>query len=99
MAKRAQYELVSARVASFSEGHGWPHGPKHRANPETLAEAGFRFVPDDESDLAKCFSCSKGLSDWAPDDDPFETHYNHNPKCVWALARCSVVTDKDKRGK
>ena len=96
--RNLRYELETDRRESFDLGNGWPHGKKHLATPAKLAEAGFYFIHDEDADVVKCFSCGKVLSQWDPDDDPFSIHFQKNPKCEWALARCSIVLDKDARG-
>ncbi|KAH7105161.1 hypothetical protein BKA62DRAFT_827276 [Auriculariales sp. MPI-PUGE-AT-0066] len=97
--RKLQFELESDRVESFRRGSGWPHGQGFAATPNSLAQAGFRFMWDDGDDMVKCFACGKGLSDWEAADDPFAIHFQKNPKCEWALARCSVELDKDARGR
>lgn len=74
----------------------WPHPASFKATPETLAEAGFYFYPDSESeDNVACFMCKKNLGGWEPDDDPFTIHYDRcGNDCAWAIVRCQRALDK-----
>ncbi|CAK1547387.1 unnamed protein product [Leptosia nina] len=50
-----------------------------------MAEAGFYSVatgPKD-ADAAKCFLCGKELDGWESNDDPWEEHKSHAPKCAF----------------
>ncbi|KAG8955394.1 hypothetical protein FRC04_008745 [Tulasnella sp. 424] len=72
----------------------WPHPSTFKANPSTLAQAGF-FYPDRNDpnasgivDEVECFMCGHTLGGWEEQDDP---HYEHakrvkQTKCSWALA-------------
>lgn len=85
----------SSKKPQSTVGASWPHPDSYRATPETLAQAGFRFLPTDEKpDNVVCFTCGHGLGFWEPEDDPFSEHLSHSPKCVWAIARCSIELDK-----
>lgn len=100
-----------ARFHTFSKGKRvkkgstttllkWPHSSTFRATPETLAEAGFYFTPSlDTPDAVRCFTCSKELSDWEQDDDPFSEHIRRGVSCCWAIARCGLRDDMDEAGK
>ena len=87
---------TSSSVASIK----WPHSPDFKANANTLAEAGFFFSPSwDDRDSVACFLCGKELSDWDADDDPFEIHYTKcKSSCAWAVVRCGLTEDLDKKG-
>ncbi|KAH7911178.1 hypothetical protein BJ138DRAFT_1135554 [Hygrophoropsis aurantiaca] len=78
----------------------WPHPPTFKANPNTLAEAGFYYDPSwDDRDCVACFLCGKELSDWDADDDPFEIHYTKcRTTCSWAVVRCGLSEDLDADG-
>ncbi|EMD31913.1 hypothetical protein CERSUDRAFT_127086 [Gelatoporia subvermispora B] len=106
-------EALQARLASFakskkikslsSKSSGsfkWPHPSTYKATPNTLAEAGFYFDPTSEyRDNVVCFMCRKELSDWDEDDDPFSIHWSKcRNNCPWAIVRCGLVEDLDRRG-
>jgi hypothetical protein len=78
----------------------WPHSNAFRATPDTLAEAGFYFDPSyEERDNVTCFLCSKQLSDWDENDDPFDIHWSKcKTSCAWAIVRCGLKYDFDDEG-
>jgi hypothetical protein len=89
----------SSTSTSASTSLTWPHPPSFKANPRSLAEAGFFFNPSaDDTDNVKCFLCGKELGGWEQRDDPFEVHWRKRPKCAWAVARCSLEFDLDEEG-
>lgn len=94
--KRTKQSLARSTSASMK----WPHPTSHIATPRTLAEAGFYFDPGPENlDNATCFMCGKQLSDWEPDDDPFELHYiKCSERCAWASVRCGPEVEKRSDG-
>ncbi|KZT34786.1 inhibitor of apoptosis repeat-containing protein [Sistotremastrum suecicum HHB10207 ss-3] len=107
------WQALSTRVASFTappkpagarptRGHqktSWPHPPSFRANPATLAEAGFYYAPSSSDlDNVVCFMCAKELSDWEAEDDPFQIHAVKCPKCPWVVVRCALAQDLDDEG-
>ncbi|PPQ90049.1 hypothetical protein CVT25_006289 [Psilocybe cyanescens] len=79
----------------------WPHPPHFRANPESLAEAGFYYDPSyDDPDNVTCFVCEKELGGWEEDDDPFIIHWTKcGQTCCWASARCGLMSDLDRKGR
>lgn len=79
----------------------WSHPTTFKANPLTLAEAGFYFDPSAaDPDNVTCFMCSKQLSEWAEDDDPFDIHYSKcRDYCAWALLRCGLKADMTPDGR
>ncbi|TRM58975.1 hypothetical protein BD626DRAFT_573008 [Schizophyllum amplum] len=109
-------ECLALREASFAKGKRvknpnkpsstvlakWPHKSKHIATPHTLAEAGFFYDPAyDERDNVSCFMCSKSLSQWEEDDDPFDIHWQKcgtDRRCPWAVVRCGLTQDMDRNG-
>jgi hypothetical protein len=106
------YIVLQNRIDSFSKpkrkkgssktaGLKWPHPPHYLANPETLAEAGFYFDPSaEDKDNVRCFMCNKEIGEWAEDDNPHAIHFGKCGKtCSWAIARCGVEMDKDKKGR
>jgi Inhibitor of Apoptosis domain len=86
---------------------GWPHpstatpsSAAYRATPSSLAHAGFYFDPTAEKDdNVTCFMCEHSLGEWTENDDPFVEHLNVDPKCPWALARCSIELDRQRDGR
>jgi hypothetical protein len=79
----------------------WPHPATHIATPETLSDAGFYFNPSlDDKDNVICFTCDKELSDWDAEDDPYQIHFDKCGRtCPWAIVRCGLDVDRDKRGR
>jgi hypothetical protein len=109
-------EVLQNRVDSFSKPRRvkhssskssstislkWPHTPRFKATPDTLAEAGFYFNPSyDDRDNVTCYMCDKELSDWAEDDDPFDIHWiKCGNECCWANVRCGLRGDIDRNGR
>jgi len=108
-------DVLQARISSFKKSKRvknpakpsssttlkWPHPPDFRANPETLAEAGFYYDPSyDDPDNVTCYMCDKELGGWEEDDDPFVIHYSKcSQTCCWASARCGILMDMDEHGK
>lgn len=79
---------------------GWPHPQSFKADPSTLAHAGFYFDPTpDKGDNVTCFACECSLADWTSEDDPFEVHLQVNERCLWAVARCSIELDRQRDGR
>ncbi|KAF8902363.1 hypothetical protein CPB84DRAFT_1846308 [Gymnopilus junonius] len=79
----------------------WPHPPEFRANPETLAEAGFYYDPSyEDPDNVTCYMCDKELGGWEEDDDPFLIHWEKcGQSCCWASVRCGLMIDVDRTGR
>jgi hypothetical protein len=77
----------------------WPHPKTFIATPEALADAGFYFSPSSEDrDNVRCFACDKELSEWDENDDPYLIHWEKCGKtCPWAIVRCGLDTERDKR--
>ncbi|RUS19684.1 hypothetical protein BC937DRAFT_87102 [Endogone sp. FLAS-F59071] len=78
------------RLASFNDNVKWPYSKakKLKANPETLAHAGFYYTPTrilPPNDNVTCFSCAKQLDGWQSNDDPFAEHASHSPTCAWCV--------------
>ncbi|KAI0053230.1 inhibitor of apoptosis repeat-containing protein [Auriscalpium vulgare] len=105
-------EVYTARLASFKDQRvkfasakryvkvSWPHPKTFAATPEMLAEAGFYFAPTfEDRDNAVCFLCEKELSGWEEKDDPFTVHWEKcGDKCAWAVVRCGLGEDIDRKG-
>ncbi|OMH85271.1 Protein bir1 [Zancudomyces culisetae] len=69
----------------------WPYidDDGYKAQPESLASAGFYFNPSGEHpDNVKCAYCDKELGEWTKNDDPFQVHYEHSQACIWAKVHC-----------
>ena len=105
-------EVLQARIDSFKKSKRvknpnkpsstvtlkWPHPPDFKANPETLADAGFFYNPSYEGpDSVTCYVCDKELEGWEDDDDPHAIHWKKcGQKCCWAAVRCGLLNDMDK---
>jgi hypothetical protein len=105
-------ESERARLATFSDGVRfkvakskallkWPHPDTFLATPDSLSDAGFYFNPSAEDrDNVKCFACDKELSEWDPEDDPHVIHFEKcGQTCPWAIVRCGLDLERDKRGR
>ncbi|KAH9922542.1 hypothetical protein B0H21DRAFT_766027 [Amylocystis lapponica] len=92
--------LKSKRTKPSKYATKWPHPSTYKANPRTLAEAGFFFDPSpDDKDNVTCFMCGKELSAWDEDDDPFNIHWSKcKDSCAWAIVRCGIVADVGEDG-
>jgi hypothetical protein len=79
----------------------WPHPNHFIATPDTLTEAGFFFNPSwDARDNVECFFCGKCLDGWEEQDDPFAIHWDKcRDCCAWAVVRCGLSEDVDRKGK
>ena len=95
-------DILQARLDSYKPKRSkktprWPHPATYKATPKTLAEAGFYFDPSpDDDDNVTCFTCSKELSSWDAEDDPFDIHWEKcRDACAWAAVRCGM--DRDGR--
>ncbi len=78
----------------------WPHSSKFKADPESLAEAGFFYDPSyDDPDNVTCFRCGKQLGGWEEEDDPYLIHWEKcGQTCCWAVVQCGLTVDMDKSG-
>lgn len=80
----------------------WPHPKSYKANPATLADAGFYWNPNSAAkDNVSCFFCEENFSDWEVHYDPHVIHYDRcGGTCAWATARCGVfAVDSDSNQK
>jgi len=79
----------------------WPHPSHFIATPDTLTEAGFFFNPSwDARDNVECYFCGKCLDGWEEQDDPFALHWDKcRDTCPWAVLRCGLNEDVDRKGK
>ncbi|GFS08889.1 baculoviral IAP repeat-containing protein 5 [Elysia marginata] len=81
MSQKSLFLFLSekARLATFED---WPNDTSGYCTPERLAQAGFYFLPCDESpDNVCCVFCGKELDGWEPDDNPLEEHKKHSKAC------------------
>jgi hypothetical protein len=107
-------EAFNARLESFAKARRvkqsntkrvvslkWPHPDHFIATPDTLTEAGFFFSPSwDARDNVECFFCGKCLDGWEEQDDPFAIHWDKcRDYCPWAVVRCGLSEDVDRKGK
>jgi len=74
--RHKQYFLEQTRFKSFKEKN-WPIGLTQ--TPEQLANAGFYYLG--KGDQVLCFYCEGGLQNWDSNDDPWEEHAKHFPRC------------------
>ncbi|XP_071090741.1 baculoviral IAP repeat-containing protein 7-A-like [Haliotis cracherodii] len=77
----------------------WPlHLPQ---TPKTLSEAGFYHTPCVEKpDRVQCAYCKVKLYNWLDDDDPWMTHAQNSPSCLY-IKLCmgaDVVNDLPNQG-
>jgi hypothetical protein len=76
----------------------WPHPKSYKANPSTLADAGFYWNPNSTAkDNVTCFFCEENFSDWELHHDPHVIHYDRcGESCAWATAQCGIfAVDSD----
>lgn len=108
-------EVLEARVNSFKKSKRvknpskpsstttlkWPHPKEFKANPASLAEAGFYYDPSyDDPDNVTCYVCEKELGGWEEDDDPYLIHWTKcGQTCCWANVRCGLMSDLDSNGR
>ncbi|KAI0305150.1 inhibitor of apoptosis repeat-containing protein [Multifurca ochricompacta] len=94
-AKRVK-QLTTKRTISLK----WPHPTHFVATPDTLTEAGFFFNPSwGARDNVECFCCGKCLDGWEEQDDPFAIHWDKcRDNCAWAVVRCGLSEDVDRKG-
>ena len=107
-------DVLQARVDSFNKSKRlkqnsskrtitvkWPHPSSFVATPHALAEAAFYHNPSpDDLDNVECFSCGKQLGGWEECDDPYRLHWDKcKNSCAWAVVRCGLIEDVDRKGK
>ena len=111
--RRNTMEVFESRLESFTKARRvkqtakrtvslkWPHPTHFVATPDTLTEAGFFFNPTwDARDSVECFFCGKCLDGWEEEDDPFTLHWDKcRDTCAWAVVRCGLRDDVDRKGK
>jgi hypothetical protein len=96
-AKTRRVKQSSKRTVSIK----WPHPAHFLATPDTLTEAGFFYNPARGTpDNVECFFCGKCLDGWEEEDDPFAIHWDKcRDSCAWAVLRCGLSEDVDRKGK
>ncbi|KXJ23670.1 baculoviral IAP repeat-containing protein 5 [Exaiptasia diaphana] len=75
------------RRATFVD---WPFDEDDgsKCTSDKMAEAGFYHSPTDrDPDVARCFVCFKELEGWEPEDDPWQEHKKHSPRCTFLLTK------------
>ncbi|KAI0292913.1 inhibitor of apoptosis repeat-containing protein [Russula brevipes] len=95
-AKTRRVKQSSKRTVSIK----WPHPAHFLATPDTLTEAGFFYNPARGTpDNVECFFCGKCLDGWEEKDDPFAIHWDKcRDSCAWAVVRCGLSEDVDRKG-
>jgi hypothetical protein len=90
----ASMDSEADRLATFKPG-AWPYGAwiAH----ERLAAAGFFASPTPAAPYrVVCFACHNTLTEWEPNDDPWEEHCKHYPDCPFvqeAAPECDEALD------
>src|SRR5260370_37888716 len=100
---KKEYRFRSKRMASFRDRRitvstrskkaktinaTWPHLSTSKLSPESLADAGFFFDPDEDApDKTVCFICELSLANWEEDDEPRAEHLKRSNSCIWTVAR------------
>lgn len=77
-AKHGRFIPLRERIASFKNGR-WPI--QIAQTSRDMAAAGMFYTGD--GDKTVCFYCGKGFVEWQPQDNPFEEHAKHFPKCLF----------------
>ena len=97
----AKARRVKQSTAKRAVSLKWPHSAHFIATPDTLTEAGFFFNPSlDARDNVECYFCGKCLDGWEEQDDPFALHWDKcRDTCAWAVLRCGLNDDVDRKGK
>ncbi|EDO32646.1 predicted protein [Nematostella vectensis] len=75
-----EMNMEKKRLETFKD---WPFNHMDcKCTAEKMAAAGFYHCEtDDDPDVARCFVCFKELDGWEPEDDPWQEHKKHSPKC------------------
>ncbi|RUS89443.1 hypothetical protein EGW08_002816 [Elysia chlorotica] len=82
MESQKSINLLLSETERLKTFESWPNEVDDNCTPEKLAQAGFYFLPCEESpDNVCCIFCGKELDGWAPDDDPLEEHRKHSKAC------------------
>ncbi|KAF9168733.1 hypothetical protein BGX20_011235 [Mortierella sp. AD010] len=92
-------QSTDARLKSFHHRtRSWPYSEdSYKANPGTLADAGFYWKPAMSSqDNVMCFLCGKSLDGWTDTDDPYDEHLSHSRTCGWAIVKSIPLVDDDE---
>ena len=90
MFKRDDLHREYARRGTFLL---WPKSAQ--AHPDDLAAAGFYFTGSD--DTCQCYSCGLRLRNWSANDDPWNVHDKHAPRCELIVGGgCSRNVPRDR---
>lgn len=73
-----QYTSFLSRLKTFDS-----HAPRSRQDKYSLAECGFTYTGT--GDLVQCHYCGLLLGQWEENDEVWQQHAVHNPKCVFVL--------------
>ncbi|XP_029347735.1 death-associated inhibitor of apoptosis 1-like [Acyrthosiphon pisum] len=73
-----QYTSFLSRLKTFDS-----HAPRSRQDKYSLAEGGFTYTGT--GDLVQCHYCGILLGQWEENDEVWQQHAVHNPKCVFVL--------------
>ncbi|XP_060855831.1 death-associated inhibitor of apoptosis 1-like [Metopolophium dirhodum] len=73
-----QYTSFLSRLKTFDS-----HSPRSCQDKYSLAECGFTY--SGTGDLVQCHYCGLLLGLWEENDEVWQQHAMHNPKCVFVL--------------
>lgn len=95
-ALNSTWDQKTLRLASFSK---WPLTA--RANPSTLAEAGFYYTGEGAGDTVTCYSCRLKVSNWKDEMVPIVEHKKRCPGCAvvreWELRNGPIPGETNLR--
>ncbi|KAK3751024.1 hypothetical protein RRG08_044602 [Elysia crispata] len=84
MTSQKNIDLLLSESERLKTFESWPNEVNGKCTPEKLAQAGFYFLPcEDSPDNVCCIFCTKELDGWEPDDDPLEEHKKHSKTCPY----------------
>jgi hypothetical protein len=92
--------FADARRATFAVG--WPHEGKRgwTCKVEKMVEAGWHYVPtQDSDDFVSCVHCKLSLDGWEPKDNPFDEHYRRSPNCPFFQFAGTTAPSKRPKAK
>ncbi|CAH1731448.1 unnamed protein product [Aphis gossypii] len=76
--KHPEYSTLLSRLKTFDS-----HPLRSCRDKYSLAECGFTYTGTGDS--VRCFYCGLLLLEWEEDDEAWQQHAMHNPKCVYVL--------------
>lgn len=63
--------------------------------PEDMARAGFVYLK--QGDRVQCAFCYGIVAEWEPNDNPFQDHFKHFPRCPFVRgAKCNNISIEDE---